>query len=126
MAVAARTDRDAGFAAIDALVGLMILTVTIVLSFNALTVAHDLTSSANEARRASSLLSFLVESAPGTPGSADGRAAAFDWRVQTEPTGVGVGGAMRCLRKAQVTARASHRRYAMSALAICRTRTGAA
>lgn len=120
---APRAARNAGFAAIDALVGLMILTVTIVLSLNALTVARDLTESANEARRAGSLLSFLVESAPGTPGAADGRAAAFDWRVRTEPTGVGVGGAIRCLRKAEVTARASHRLYAMSAMTICRTRT---
>ena len=118
---AAPAGHEAGFAAIDALVGLMILAITLVLSFNALTVARDLAASAAEARRAGSLLSFLMESAPGVPGAAAGRAEAFDWRVETAPSGATVGAATLCRRTAQVTARASRRAYSMSALALCRT-----
>lgn len=107
---------------VDALVGLMILAVTLGLAFGALGSARDLAARAAETRAATSLLRFLGESSPGVAGETTGANAGFDWRLLVAPTQAGFAGAQLCSRQAVAYSRRSHHVYSLATREICRSR----
>ena len=115
----ARTGEAAdGYAAVDALVALMIITMTLIMSFKAMAQAGQTTAAASEVRRAEALLSYLLETTPRSYEVATGRTDGFSWRVELDATG-----AERpvevCRRAASLTAIASGRSYKAATLETC-------
>jgi hypothetical protein len=112
-----------GFAAIDALVALTIISTTIILSLGAVETGRRAALAGAETRRAGDLMQYLLGAAPLRPGSASGEANGFVWRVDTEPEAVSTLASLRlCDRSARLVSRASGRRYAMRTAAICPVR----
>ena len=114
-------DASAGFAAVDALVALTILAVTISLVLGAVSIARRAAQMALETRQADQILQSALLVAPPTPGSASGRSADFTWRVVTEAEAGEVRWPNRqlCRRTANLQAVASGRRYALATAEIC-------
>jgi len=114
----ARPADEAGFALTDALVAMLILSMTLVLSLSALGQARDVAEVAWETRRAQSLLSHLIESAPhrfeASAGSSDG----FTWAVETTTTGADRPVAV-CRRAVTLENRLSGRSYQAATLEAC-------
>ena len=112
---------DSGFAAVDALVALMILAITITLSLRAVETAKRAATSADEMRQATQVMRGLLEAPLAKRGVQTGQTVAFDWRLETR-TGaspVGAPGALICDRVASVTARRTGRRYGLRTSEIC-------
>lgn len=76
---------DDGFAAVDAIVALVILATTVTLSLIAGRTAVQLALAATETRSAEGELRYLLAAAPQSPGAVSGRNAGFDWQVATVP-----------------------------------------
>ena len=116
-----RTADDAdGFAAVDALVALTILSTTLILSLGAAETARRASVSAAETRQASELLHYLIDATPGRIGAASGRASGFDWRVDVRVSAAAHGPVLQlCDRSARLTSRQSGRRYALASARIC-------
>lgn len=115
------TDRDAGFAAVDALVALMILAATITLSLRAVGTARRAAFGADEMRQATQMLRGLLDTPVTRPGALAGQTPFFLWRVETR-AGVaipGATGALICARSASVTSRRDGRRYTLAGAEIC-------
>jgi hypothetical protein len=109
-----------GFAAVDAMVALLILSTTIVFALAAAETARHAATAAEETRRATTLLRYLMDSAPSNIGDQSGRANGFEWRVavrQAEPTGVP--SAIMCDRAAELVSEKSGRRFRLRTAAIC-------
>lgn len=122
----AAPDHRAGYAVIDAVVGLSILAATLILAFGAVGTAGRLAAAAAEARHANVLLRFLIDSSTGTIGVVTGRDEMFDWKVENRPaanpaTGRGLS---LCARQGELVSRRSGRRYALATQASCRTGDG--
>ena len=83
---------DSGFAAVDALVALMILAITITLSLRAVETAKRAATSADEMRQATQVMRGLLEAPLAKRGVQTGQTAAFDWRLETR-TGASAPGA---------------------------------
>jgi len=75
-----------GYAAVDAMVALVILAMTITFALGAAQAARRAAVVAEETRRAVQLLRYLVDEAPLTTTIQSGVANGFTWRVQTRPT----------------------------------------
>jgi len=107
-----------GYASIDALVALMILSLAVILSMTALQQARQAANAALEVREAGILLSRLLESGPRSMEPASGQAQGFAWALNTTPTGserpIEV-----CRRQALVTSAASGRSYAAATQETC-------
>jgi len=73
--------RDGGFASVDALVALTLLTITIALSMAALATAKRAATTAVEHRQATSLLRYLALTSQPVIGRTDGVTGAFGWSV---------------------------------------------
>ena len=113
---------DEGFAAIDAVVALAILTTTIILSLGAAGTAARLFAAAAETSQAKGELGYLLDSGPRAIGLASGEGAGFSWQIRTEPEqGMRLGQAQICRRAATVRSQASGRRYSLVSTAICPT-----
>ncbi len=125
-AVPADTSSD-GFAAIDALVALMILATTIVLALGAAETARRASARASETRHAVALLRGLLATAPHHLGSAGGRLAGFDWRIETRVAVVAtpVASVRVCERQADARSVTSKRRYALSTTELCPSQAAA-
>jgi len=110
-----------GFAAVDALVALMILSATIILSLGAAQVARRATGEAVQMRRADQALQGLLQTTPHGIGVVQGRAAGFLWWVTTTPSAgeARTGAVQVCARAAEVQALGDHRRYRMSTIELC-------
>lgn len=77
---------DAGYAAIDALVALMILASVLVCAVSAIHTSRTAAEMAFQTRQANELSGYLLETSPTTPGQTSGEAAGFSWtRVVAEP-----------------------------------------
>lgn len=109
---------DGGYAAVDALVALLILSSTLIMSFQALQQAGRTANAAGEARRAQTLLVYLLETSPRVLEPREGEVEGFSWRVEMDATG-----AERpievCRRSATLHARTSGRTYAAATLETC-------
>jgi hypothetical protein len=116
--LAAASSGSDGHALVDAMVALLIIATTVVLSLNALGIARRAAMAANEVQRAHSLLRQLMMSAPRQFGAVDGRAAGFAWSVETSPTGAEAPVEV-CRRAVRAINERSRRAYAISTLEVC-------
>jgi hypothetical protein len=114
-------DAEGGFAAVDALVALMILATTITLCLRAVETARLAAVSGMEMRQSTQLLRGLLDSPVGQPGVITGKTPAFRWRVATDRTASGedVAAALLCERTAQAVAIRSGRSYSLSTADVC-------
>lgn len=121
--VADRSDdsQSDGFAAVDALVALTILTSTIILTLAATQVARRAATDALETRRASELLQFVVLSEPHKIGDRTGQAAGFNWRLETAQSTIAVNAATPpiCTRKAEATSLRTGHHYRLGTSEVC-------
>lgn len=108
-----------GYAAVDALVALMILASTIVFALAAVHVGRQAADAALEARQSTQLLEEVLESAPGAPGESSARDRRFAWRLTVEEPVLVAGPAALCRHDATVTALATGRRYRLATARIC-------
>jgi len=111
-------EREDGFALTDALVAMLILSMTLVLSLTALGKARDVADVAWETRRAQSLLSHLIETAPHSFEPGAGVSDAFTWAVETTTTGADRPVAV-CRRAVSLENRLSRRTYQAATLEAC-------
>jgi hypothetical protein len=111
-----------GFFSIDALVGVLVLSLTLALTLTAASVGRRLSDRALEVRRATALSAYLLEQArSGGPRLTEGRTALFTWRLNVSPvpSEKGAPEAIRlCRAVADVRAR-SGRSYRFSWVRTC-------
>ena len=119
--VAAAQVRQAGFAAVDALMALTILAMTMALAFQAMISARGLAERAAETRRAAALLQYLMDSDIGTIGERAGMTDRFSWKlaVSLVPADPAAPAVRSCDRSAEVRALRSQRRYRLSTTEFC-------
>ncbi len=112
---------DQGFAAVDALVALTLLSMTIGLSLVGAQTAQRAAAKAQEARGAASLLRSLLEDAPAGTADRQGSDGAFAWRYAAAPlTDEGAAPPLRlCRRVAEAASLKDRRRYRLETLAPC-------
>jgi hypothetical protein len=111
--------RDAGFAAIDALVALTIFATTIVFATAALHTAGQGSTAALEARQAKEALAGAIERASTNVGASQGEGPRFAWALTVHPPFLTAGGIALCEQEAVVTAKASGRKYRLASGGIC-------
>lgn len=80
-------DADAGYALTDALVAMLILSMSVVLTLAALGQARGAADVAWEVRRAGALMAYLIEMAPHRYATSFGETDGFSWTVDTTATG---------------------------------------
>jgi hypothetical protein len=110
---------QAGYAAIDALVALMILSSTLICG---MTAAHQSTTAAEaafELRRANDLTGFLLETSPVEPGQTVGTTDGFGWRREVSSPVLTFGPGAVCVRAVSLANTKSHRVYTAKTSAIC-------
>lgn len=107
-----------GHAVIDAMVALLMISLTLVYGLRAVDQAENAAARAEEIRQATRLLSELMATAPRSYAASSGATDRFDWTVVTQITG-----AERpievCRRAIELRDRKSSRAYAASSLEIC-------
>lgn len=110
-----------GFAAVDALVALTVLSSTIILTLAATQVARRAANDALETRRASELMQFIVLSEPHKIGDRTGRASGFRWRLETAQSTIAVNGATPpiCTRRADATSLRTGHHYRLTTSEVC-------
>jgi Tfp pilus assembly protein PilV len=109
-----------GFAAVDAMVALVILSMTIVLALTAVQTARRAAVAAEETRRATSLLRHLVDSSPPSISQTSGHTDGFAWHVQVlaaPPSDMA--GSPMCAHSAELVSDKSGRRFRLATAAIC-------
>lgn len=115
---------DGGYVAVDAMMALLILAGAVTASLLAVHRAHDVTRAAEEVRNATAVARHLLETGPATYEVSRGRAAGFDWSLETQVSGLERPIAI-CRRAVRVTARDTGRVFAASTRAICPASTPA-
>jgi hypothetical protein len=109
-----------GFAAVDAMIALTIISTVVVLSLAALQTAHRASLTVAESRRARVELQYLLDNAPRALGVQNGTAGGFNWQVSTAAAGeASHSGARICDRAVQLTNLSSGRRYGLATAEIC-------
>ena len=110
-----------GFAAVDALVALTILSTTLILSLGAVETSRRAALSADETRRANELLLYLIDAAPGRVGETSGRSGGFEWRTQVRvAAGPHMATLQICDRSAKLVSRRSGRRFSLASARLCK------
>ena len=114
--------REAGFAAIDALVALTIMAMTLALTLEATATSRRLAGAALLSERASALLQYLIEAGSAAPGEWSGRSGGLNWRLDVvlqsaDPHAPAV---RTCRRLATASDPQSRRKFSLSALAYCK------
>jgi hypothetical protein len=106
------TERDeAGFAAVDALTALVILSTTIALSIGALSSARKIQQAASETSAARAALQLLVVEASRPPGDYSGVSGQFDWTIHVSELAGPSTSLKLCQQAASIRPRTGHRRY---------------
>ncbi len=112
-------DPEAGYAAIDALVALMILASVLVCSVSATHGSRTAADAALELRKANELVGYLLETSPTTPGETTGEADGFTWtRVVADPVDT-FGPSAICERQVVLTGVRDKRRFEARTNAVC-------
>jgi hypothetical protein len=109
----------AGFAAIDALVALLLLASTIALALTAVHVGRRAALAAVEAREASALLAYLLDQPRHSHGTIRVVDLKFVWSIQSDRPLRALGGLSTCRQAAQVTALSSGRTYTATSMTVC-------
>lgn len=110
---------QAGYAAIDALVALMILSSTLICGMSAAHQSVTAAEAALELRRANDLTSFLLETAPVEPGLTTGTTDGFGWRREVSAPVLTFGPGAVCVRAVRLTSDRSRRAYGAKTNTIC-------
>jgi hypothetical protein len=115
------TGAEDGFAVVDAIVALTILSVTLVLCLTAGATARRAAGAAAEEREATEELRGLLESTPLQVRSISGRTERFSWSVVTTPTSgpTPSGSYFVCARRAQLVSRVTRRSFALATVRLC-------
>jgi hypothetical protein len=108
-----------GYASIDALVALMILTSTLICALTAAHQAAQLARFALETRQATVLGRYLIETAPLQPGVRGGRTDSFSWKQSVSEPVMAVGASAICVQRANIVADKSHRAFAFESNVVC-------
>lgn len=109
---------DAGYAAVDALMALVILSTAVILSLQAMAGAKQAAALAWEVRRAKILTVQLLETGPRQFEEASGSDQGFDWRLVTQATGADRPIAI-CRRAVSLVSHDRHKAYETSTLVTC-------
>lgn len=110
---------QSGYAAIDALVGLMILAAVLVCAISATHGSREAADLALEFRKANELAGYLLETAPTAPGKTVGEAVDFAWSLTvSEPTDTFGAGAI-CERRVVLTGLRDNRRFEARTNSVC-------
>lgn len=112
-----------GYALTDALVALLILSVSLVLSLGALAQARETTDLAWELRRAEARLSHLLDAGPRRLTASAGVSGGFGWSLETQPVGAEQPIAL-CRRAARIVAIASGRTFEAATRETCPLEAG--
>lgn len=112
--------REDGYALIDALTALMIFSMALVFSLQAVARARLSADQATEVAQAHQLLAWLIETGPRSFTDSSGVAQGFTWRIETRSTGAERPIAV-CHRQAFVTNLLSHRAYQAETQETCPT-----
>jgi hypothetical protein len=110
---------EAGFAAVDALVALVVLSTCLSLALAAAHAARRAGDVAAEYGQAQALLRYLVQTAPAMSNRAEGRSGALAWTREVSPTG---GQSMRpriCRVQVELRGDKSRRRYRLATDRAC-------
>jgi len=116
---------QAGFAAVDALVALVILSTTLAMGLVATDSARKVAASAAAIRRAEALARDLLADSPYRVGISSGRSAGLDWRLEVTPLSP-VSTAERsrlCQASAAIRAGARGRTFTLTTVDACRPET---
>ena len=118
----AEKQREAGFAAIDALVALTIMAMTLALALEATATSRRLAAAALQSERAGALLQYLIEAGSSAPGAWSGRSSGLNWRLNVVLQGADphAPAVRTCRRAAAASDPQSGRRFSLSALAFCK------
>ncbi len=108
-----------GFAAIDALVALVILSTTIAFTLSALDTARRDATMTAETPTAAILLRDRMEQPSFETGLTLGRTEGFDWRAEVRPVGRASDVLKSCARSVELRSLATGRRYAASTAVPC-------
>lgn len=113
-------DRDqAGYAAVDALVGLMILAAVLVATIAATHGSREAADLALEFRKANELVAYLLETAPQASGETAGQSSDFAWtRTVSEPIDTFGSGAI-CERHVTLRGLRDGRRFEARTNSVC-------
>lgn len=112
-------DGAEGYAAVDALVALMILASTLVCAVSATHGSRLAADAALQLRRANELSAYLLETSPSEPGATSGEVDGFAWRREvTEPIETFGPGAI-CERRVVLTSLRDQRRFSARTNAVC-------
>jgi hypothetical protein len=111
--------QDDGYAAVDALVALMILAATLVCSVSATHGSRLAADAALELRRANELGVYLVETAPVSPGKTSGQAQGFAWTLEVMDPVNAFGPGAICERRVVLTGLRDQRQFSIRANAVC-------
>lgn len=117
-------DRE-GYAAVDALAALMILTTTLVCALSATHQGLAISKASYEARRANDLVRFLLETAPTRQAEDIGVADGLSWRRSVSAPQKTFGSAAVCLQSVEVTGTLSNRLYDAQQTVVCAEEAGA-
>lgn len=110
---------QAGYTAIDALVGLMILAAVLVSAVAATHGSREAADLALEFRKANELTGYLLETAPAEPGETSGQSPDFAWtRVVSEPADT-FGPSAICERRVMLTGLRDSRRFEARTSSVC-------
>ena len=112
-----------GFAAIDAMVSLLIIATTIVLGLQGLRQGRDVAIAAEERRQVRVLITHVLETGASSFELAQGETNGLIWKLQTQASDLGRPISV-CRRVLVVTARASGRLFSTSTRRPCPEDTG--
>ena len=114
-------DGAAGFAAVDALVALVILSSALGLTLAATQNARKVAAQAARTRQAEALCRYLLATGAGVIGATAGRASDLDWRLEVRRVSTDAHAPQSRLCDASVAVRASNggRTFTMSTTTFC-------
>lgn len=118
-------ERDGGFSSIDALTGLLVLSVTLAAALGAQTVASRLSAAALEQRQAVALATQLLERAARSSRAVgrqdNGGNGRFVWTVIVVPVADDDAAPARCSIVVDVATRRNARRFKLETVRFCRS-----
>ena len=114
---------DAGFLALDALIGLSILSISLALTLNALGVSRRLADASLELRRANQLAISLCQ-ANGPSTSSSGVDSGFRWSLDVAADPPTAPSPRLCRRHARLVSLRTARTFEASATQVCPARVG--
>jgi len=108
----------AGYLSVDAMVALLIVSMSIILGLQAIRSSHQVSTIAAEYKSAQILMAYLIDTGPRSYSETTGVIDGFAWSLVTQPTGLDRPIAV-CRRALSMRAEHSGRAYQASTREIC-------